>query len=76
MERAQRELDVAGTFSSIDKVMASETIDTVDIVLPHHLHHPVVVQAAEAGKHCMVEKPIALDILEADEMLEAVRLPL
>ena len=39
--------------------------------LPHHLHRPVAIRAAEAGKHCIVEKPIALNLREADEMLDA-----
>ena len=71
VERAQQELNVVGAFSSVDDVLASESIDAVDIALPHYLHRPVAVRAAEAGKHCMTEKPMALSLEEADAMLEA-----
>jgi predicted dehydrogenase len=41
--------------------------------LPNHLHHPVCLEAARAGKHILVEKPIALNFKEADEMVEEAR---
>ena len=34
-------------------------IDAIDVCVPHHLHLPMAVAAAEAGKHIPVEKPIA-----------------
>lgn len=68
---AQAEFDVVGAFASVEEVLASDKVDAVDLALPHHLHRPVAVRAAEAGKHCMVEKPIALNLREADQMLEA-----
>jgi predicted dehydrogenase len=71
VERARRELRVAGGFSSIEDALASEAIGAVDLALPHHLHRTVAVQAAEAGKHCVVEKPMALNLREADAMLAA-----
>ena len=46
-------------------------VDAVDICLPHDLHEPVAVAAAERGKHILVEKPIARTLAEADAMLEA-----
>lgn len=46
-------------------------VDAVDICLPHDLHEPVTVAAAERGKHILVEKPIARTLAEADAMLEA-----
>lgn len=69
--QAQQELSVAGTFSSVEQVLASDAVDAVDLCLPHHLHCPLAIRAAEVGKHCMVEKPIALHLAEADEMIAA-----
>ena len=68
---ARKELNVAGTFATIDDAIASEKVNAVDVCLPHHLHKSVAVHAAEAGKHCMVEKPIALNVQEADAMIGA-----
>ena len=45
-------------------------IEAVVIPLPNHLHHPVVLQAAKAKKHILVEKPMALNAKQAQEMVE------
>jgi predicted dehydrogenase len=43
----------------------------VDICLPNFLHHRAVLAAAEAGKHVIIEKPFAMTLEEADEMIAA-----
>lgn len=47
-------------------------IDVVTVSLPHHLHEKVCVEAAEAGKHIVVDKPIARTLEEADHIIDAV----
>jgi predicted dehydrogenase len=46
-------------------------VDLVDICGPNHLHHPAFLAAIEAGKHIYCEKPLALNLREADEMRRA-----
>jgi len=46
-------------------------VQAVVLCLPHDLHCAYTVQAAEAGKHVLVEKPMALDEVEAREMVDA-----
>ena len=46
-------------------------VDMVDICLPTYLHADFTVQACEAGKHVMCEKPMALSVADADRMVEA-----
>lgn len=53
------------------ELLADDTIDAVSICLPDHLHHEVVMAAAEAGKHILCEKPLSLTVDEADDMLAA-----
>ena len=53
--------------------MLATDVDAVDICLPHHLHAPVAIEAANAGKHVFVEKPIANTLDEADAMIAACR---
>lgn len=53
------------------KVLADRRIDAVSICLPHFLHSAVSVEAAEAGKHILCEKPIANNLDEADAMIRA-----
>ena len=52
-------------------VLAMDDIDGVDIVLPHDLHMPAAVAAAQAGKHVLVEKVMARNVWECDRMIEA-----
>jgi predicted dehydrogenase len=45
-----------------------EDIDAVDIGTPNNSHHPIAVAAAKAGKHILLEKPMAMSLAEAREM--------
>lgn len=53
------------------KALSDPDVDAVDICLPHNLHAAVAVEAAEAGKHVLCEKPMAGSLEEADRMIEA-----
>ncbi len=46
-------------------------VEAVDICLPTNMHAPVAIAALRAGKHVLVEKPMALSMAECDEMLRA-----
>ncbi len=50
-------------------VVASPDVDAVGITTPNYLHCVMTVAACRAGKHVLVEKPMALDLNEADEMI-------
>ena len=58
-------------YTSIDALLADPTIDAVDICLPTDMHESVAIQALRAGKHVLVEKPIALDGASAQRMIAA-----
>ncbi len=58
-------------YGSYEALLADPAIDAVYNPLPNHLHVPVSIQAAEAGKHVLCEKPIALDAEEAKALIEA-----
>jgi predicted dehydrogenase len=53
------------------ELLALEGLDAVSICLPHHLHAPVAIEAAQAGLHVLVEKPLAATLAEADAMIAA-----
>lgn len=46
-------------------------VDAILVVLPHHLHHPVTIACLDAGKHVLVEKPLANSEQECREMIQA-----
>jgi len=55
---------------SVDEVLADREVDAIDICLPTDLHAPVAIRGLRAGKHVLVEKPMALDAAQA---LDVVR---
>lgn len=55
---------------SFDEVLASDEIDGVVLATPAHVHASMTKQALEAGKHVYVEKPLALDVEDAREVVE------
>jgi len=61
------------TSASIAEVLADPDIDIVDICLPPVMHGPVTLEALAAGKHVIVEKPMAASLQEADRLAEAER---
>ncbi len=55
------------------KLLRDEEIDAVYIATPVHLHAEQAIAAAEAGKHVLCEKPMAMNLRECDQMIEACR---
>ncbi len=53
------------------EVVDNEDIEAVAIATPHHLHHQIALAAAERGKHIFCEKPLAINLRECDEIIEA-----
>lgn len=63
-------LGIPHAYGSYAELIADADIDAVYIPLPNHLHVPWSIRAAEAGKHVLCEKPIALTAPEAATLLE------
>jgi predicted dehydrogenase len=61
----------ARTGTEYQRALDDPNVEAVDICLPHHLHADAAVAAARAGKHVLVEKPIAATLDEADRMIGA-----
>ena len=59
--------------TTTEALLARDDVDAVLISVPHHLHAPLSIQAAQAGKHVIVEKPMAANLTEAEAMLAAAR---
>jgi predicted dehydrogenase len=62
----------AAVFADYRELVASPLVDAVDICLPHHLHAPAILAAAEAGKHVLCEKPLCVSLAEAEAIAAAV----
>jgi predicted dehydrogenase len=55
------------------KLIDRQDIDMIDIVTPNNTHAEIAIAAAEAGKHILCEKPLAMTVEQAQRMLEAVQ---
>src|SRR5512133_2868170 len=60
-------------YTQYARVLEDPEIDLVELLTPHHLHCSMAVQACLAGKHVSVQKPMALSLAEADEMIAAAK---
>src|SRR5438874_1115701 len=55
------------------KLLEMDEIDLVVLGIPNDLHCQVTLDAAAAGKHVVAEKPLCLNLMEADQMIAACR---
>lgn len=63
----------AKAFESMEQLVAAAGVDLVYIATPHQFHAPLACAAAAAGKHLLVEKPMALSLEDCDAMIAAAR---
>lgn len=66
-----KEWDVANGFENFEDLIRDPTITAVSICTPNASHHPITLAAAQAGKHVLCEKPVSLDLAQAEEMITA-----
>ena len=64
---------VGRPYGSYEQLVRDPEVDAVYVATPNHLHLPVVLAAAAAGKHVLCEKPLGLTAAEAEEMVGACR---
>ena len=60
-------------YQTFDDIKENPDIDIIYVVLPNAMHAEYTIRAANAGKHVICEKPMAVTVDEADKMLEACR---
>lgn len=60
-------------YQNFDEIAGNKDIDIIYVVLPNSMHHEYVIRAAKAGKHVICEKPMAVSVKEAEEMVAACK---
>jgi phthalate 4,5-cis-dihydrodiol dehydrogenase len=72
--RERFEADFQGrAYETLEALLADPAVEAVYIATPHHLHAAQAVASARAGKHLLVEKPMALTLSDCAAMAEAAR---
>lgn len=73
VERAQADFAIAKGFADIELALGWGRFDAVVITTPTFTHHDLAVDAARAGKHVFLEKPMALTLGECDGIIQATK---
>ena len=73
LSRFAKEWDIPYTTTSFDELAADPDIDAVIVTLPNFLHKSETLRMLQAGKHVLVEKPMAMNAIEAEEMVNAAK---
>jgi predicted dehydrogenase len=72
-EMLANKFDVPRVFRDYQDLLAQDDIDAVSVAVPNILHLPVALAAFEAGKHVLIEKPLARNAEEGVKMVEAAK---
>lgn len=68
---AQADLGAVARYADASQLIAEAGVDVVDICLPTYLHARYAIEALGAGHHVLCEKPMALNVEQADRMIDA-----
>jgi predicted dehydrogenase len=68
-----KKFDVPRIYRDYRELLEQDDIDAVSVAVPNNLHAPVAIAAFEAGKHVLIEKPLARHTEEAERMVAAAR---
>jgi predicted dehydrogenase len=71
--RRAEEFGVETVYLDYHDLLADKRVDAVALCLPHYLHAPITIDAANAGKHILVEKPMCMNVGEVQEMIYAAK---
>jgi len=69
--RCAREWQAPRVYTDYRALLADPEVNAVEILLPHHLHHRVAIDALQAGKHVSLQKPPTLTLRELRDVYEA-----
>ncbi len=60
-------------FESLDELLVADVVDCLDITAALHVHHSAALAGIAAGKHCLVQKPLAISVATGRAMVDAAR---
>ena len=72
-KKAAEDFDIPHYYDSVTEMLANEDIDAVDICTWNSAHAPVAIEAANAGKHVICEKPLTVSVENAEKIAAAIK---
>jgi myo-inositol 2-dehydrogenase/D-chiro-inositol 1-dehydrogenase len=72
-EAARKRFPDIAVYRDYNSLLADASIEAVDIVVPNHLHEEIGIAALKAGKHVLLEKPMALSVAACDHLIDAAK---
>ena len=73
LEAVKAEFEVPRGYTTVEDLLADDELDAVSVCLPNFLHAQVAIAALKAGKHVLIEKPLARTVAEGEAIVEAAR---
>jgi predicted dehydrogenase len=70
LAQRQNAWDVASGYVRYEDLLADPSVEAVSICTPNSSHHPITIAAAKAGKHVLCEKPVSMNLADAQEMID------
>jgi len=71
--KAQKEFEIPHYYLNYKKALQNDAVDAVIVVAPTVYHRDISIAAANAGKHVLCEKPMAMNASECDEMIKVAK---
>ena len=66
-----KQFNIARQYETVEELLKDQNVDALVVSTPNYLHAPQTIAALKAGVHVMVEKPMAMNAAEAEQMCEA-----
>jgi len=63
----------AEVYDSLEDMLVADTVDALDISAALHVHHTAALKGIHAGKHCLVQKPLAISVAAGRNIVEAAQ---
>lgn len=73
LKTLQKKHSLEFAHETVEDLLANKSVDAVYIAVPNKFHVPLAIQALEAGKHVILEKPFAMNVAEAEKAIAAAK---